>query len=155
MTTIKINDYITLNQGITSEEGFPVYEKIASALANGDEVTLDFADVTFLTTAFLNAAIGTLYKDYSSERLQESLHIQNISQETAARIKKVTTNAKEFYSDSEKFNKTVEEVMYGSVSHIYTFCRLSYPVTYLQIENAYLSIFLRQFTHIAEAILRS
>lgn len=115
MTTIKINDYITLNQGITSEEGFPVYEKIASALANGDEVTLDFADVTFLTTAFLNAAIGTLYKDYSSERLQESLHIQNISQETAARIKKVTTNAKEFYSDSEKFNKTVEEVMYGSV----------------------------------------
>ena len=115
MTTIQINDYITLNQGITSEEGTPINEMIASALANGDEVTLDFANVTFLTTAFLNAAIGALYKDYSSEKLQESLHILNISPETAARIKRVTTNAKEFYSDSEKFNKTVEEVMYGSL----------------------------------------
>lgn len=115
MNTIKINDYITLNQGITSEEGEPVYNAIVSELVKGEEVTLDFADVLFLTTAFLNVAIGTLYKDYTSEQLQSLLHIKNITAETAARIKKVTTNAKAFYEDKAKFNQSVEEIIYGNV----------------------------------------
>lgn len=115
MNTIKINDYITLNQGITSEEGEPVYNAIVSELVKGEEVTLDFADVLFLTTAFLNVAIGTLYKDYTSEQLQSLLHIKNITPETAARIKKVTTNAKAFYEDEAKFNQSVEEIIYGNV----------------------------------------
>jgi len=55
-----------------------------------------------------------LYKDYTSEQLQASLHIKNITPETAARIKKVTTNAKAFYEDEAKFNQSVEEIIYGN-----------------------------------------
>lgn len=115
MATIKINDYITLNQGITSEEGEPIYEMIENCLSKDEDVTLDFEDVTFLTTAFLNVVIGTLYKDYTSEQLQSKLHVQNINDETIARIKKVTANAKSFYENEAKFNETVDEVIYGNV----------------------------------------
>lgn len=115
MATIKINDYITLNQGITSEEGEPIYKLIVDSLSKEEDVTLDFEDVTFLTTAFLNVVIGALYKDYTSEQLQSKLHVQNINDETAARIKKVTTNAKSFYSDEAKFNETVDSAIYGNV----------------------------------------
>ena len=59
--------------------------------------------------------IGTLYKDYSSEQLQARLHVKNINDETAARIKKVTTNAKAFYKNEAKFNKTVDDVIYGNI----------------------------------------
>lgn len=115
MKIIKINDYVTLNQGITSEEGEPIYNMIIEALSKDEVVTLDFEGITFLTTAFLNVVIGALYKDYNSEQLQSKLHIENISEETAARIKKVTTNAKSFYSDEAKFNETVDSSIYGNM----------------------------------------
>ena len=115
MATIKINDHITLNQGITSEEGEPIYKLIVDSLSKEEDVTLDFQDVTFLTTAFLNVVIGTLYKDYTSEQLQSKLHVLNINDETAARIKKVTTNAKMFYENEENFNETVEKAVYGDL----------------------------------------
>lgn len=115
MVKILVNNFITLNQGITSEEGQPIYDKIAEALSQEEEVTLDFADVTFLTTAFLNVVIGTLYKDYTSEQLRAMLHVVNANDETVARIKKVTDNAKSFYSDEDKFNQAVEEVLNGNL----------------------------------------
>jgi hypothetical protein len=115
MATIRINDYITLNQGITSEEGEPIYKLIMESLLKEEDVTLDFQDVTFLTTAFLNVVIGTLYKDYTSEQLKSKLHVLNINEETAARIKKVTTNAKAFYENEAKFNEVVDSSIYGNL----------------------------------------
>lgn len=115
MQTITVNSMITLNQGVTSEEGQPIYEAIIKFLKEGEVVTLDFAGVTFLTTAFLNVVIGTLYKDYSSEQLKDILKLKNVSPETASRIKRVTDNAKSFYADQESFNQTIEEVVYGSM----------------------------------------
>lgn len=115
MTTIKINDYISLNQGITSEEGEPIYQMIIECLSKNEEVTLDFENVTFLTTAFLNVVIGALYKYYTGNQLQSMLHVLNINDETAARIKKVTTNAKVFYENEAKFNEVVDSSLYGNV----------------------------------------
>ena len=115
MVVIKINDYVTLNQGITSEEGEPIYKLIIDAFSKNEEVTLNFKGITFLTTAFLNVVIGALYKDYNSQQLQEKLHIKNINAETAARVKKVTDNAKLFYSNEAKFNETVDSSIYGNV----------------------------------------
>ncbi len=115
MKTIKIDGYVSLHQGITSEEGEPIFKLIIEALSKDEEVTLDFDGITFLTTAFLNVVIGALYKDYNSEQLQSKLHIENITEETAARIKKVTTNAKSFYSDEAKFNETVDSSIYGNM----------------------------------------
>lgn len=113
MQTITVNSMITLNQGVTSEEGQPIYEAIIKFLKEGEVVTLDFEGVTFLTTAFLNVVIGTLYKDYSSEQLKDILKLKNVSPETASRIKRVTDNAKSFYADQESYNQTIEEVVYG------------------------------------------
>lgn len=115
MIRIKIDDFVTLNQGITSEEGQPIYQKIADGLSRNENVTLDFEGMTFLTTAFLNVAIGTLYRDYTGEQLQTRLNIVNASDETIARIKKVTDNAKAFYSDEDKFNQTVEDILNGNM----------------------------------------
>lgn len=114
MATIIIDKYVSLHQGITSEEGEPIYKLIFDALTKKEDVTLDFKGVTFLTTAFLNVMIGALYEHYKSEDLQKMLHIQNITEETATRIKKVTDNAKAFYGDEEKFNKVVSDNIYGN-----------------------------------------
>jgi hypothetical protein len=110
---IRLNDYLTLNSGITPEEGIPVFETIVQAFKEGCNVTLDFSDVTMLTTAFLNVVIGDLYEDYTSEDLKNRLALVNYSASTAARIKKVTDNAKLFYKDKEAYSKDVEEALNG------------------------------------------
>lgn len=74
---------------------------------------LDFTGVELLTTACLNVAIGKFYKDYTSEQLQQLLKFCNIDDITARRIKKVTTYAKVFYSNTEEYTKNVEEVLDG------------------------------------------
>ena len=111
---IKLNDYLTLNSGITPEEGIPLFETIVRAFKEGCNVTLDFSDVSILTTAFLNVVIGDLYKDYTSEYLKERMALVNFTDSTAARIKKVTDNAKLFYKDKESYSKDVEEALNGS-----------------------------------------
>lgn len=111
MAKVTIKDYVSLCQGVTSEEGQPIYNLIIGILKSGDIVELDFDGMTFMTTAFLNVVIGTLYKDFSSEELRNILKLQNVNEETATRIKRVTDNAKAFYADKEGFTAAVEEAM--------------------------------------------
>ncbi len=115
MVTIIIDKYVTLHQGITSEEADPVYRKIIETLSKEEDVTLNFEGITFLTTAFLNVMIGALYNDFTSEQLQKRLHITNINEETLIRIKKVIDNAKLFYSDQDKYNETIDNSIHGNI----------------------------------------
>ena len=113
-TTIKLNDFISCQKGITPDEGEPIYIRILELFQGGSSVNLDFSGVEMMTTAFLNVVIGNLYKDYSSEQLKELLTFANLPNSVAVRIKKVTDNAKLFYKDEDKFNKAVEDVINGN-----------------------------------------
>lgn len=112
--TIKLDDLITMHCGVTPEEGKPVYKSIIEAFEQGCSVTLDFAGVELLTTAFLNVVIGDLYENHTSEELKTKLILVNYSDSTAIRIKKVTDNAKRFYGNKEEYSKGVEEVINGN-----------------------------------------
>lgn len=111
---IKLNDHITCKKGVTPDEGEPIYNQIVTSLKEGDNVVLDFSDVEMMTTAFLNVVIGNLYKDYTSEQLKSMLSFENLTESIAFRIKKVTDNAKLFYSNEEKYNQDIEEAINGS-----------------------------------------
>ena len=116
MDTLKIiiTDHISLNKGITPDEAEPLYKMEMEAFQMGRKVILDFEGVEMLTTAFLNVIIGNLYKYYSSEDLKSMLHLENLDDATAVRIKKVTTNAKAFYSDENDYSKTIEAAIHES-----------------------------------------
>lgn len=114
MKNIRIYELVTMGKGITSEEGQPIYELIHSALTGGDSVELDFAGMTFMTTAFLNIVIGQLYKDFTSEELRERLIPLNLDKPTSDRIKDVTANAKLFYANQQQFNRNIDEAIYGN-----------------------------------------
>ena len=109
--TIKVNEFISCNKGITPDEGKIIYDKLINAFSEGAKVVLDFSNVEMMTTAFLNVAIGNLYKTYKSEQLKEMLKFEKVSEMTAFRIKKVTDNAKEFYKNQEEFSQNVKEVL--------------------------------------------
>ncbi len=111
MRTIYISQEVTLNQGVTPDEGKPIYDSIREAFENGEGVTIDFKNITLMTTAFLNVVIGTLYKDYPSDFLRENLKFENLSNEIAARIKKVADTAKAFYANEKGFESHVNSAI--------------------------------------------
>ena len=108
---LKIDELVSLHQGVTPDEAQPIYERIANTLGSGKKVELDFKDIELATTAFLNVLIGTLYKDYTTEQLKGRLLLSNIDVDMAARIKKVTDNAKLFYSNQQQYEGSIEEVL--------------------------------------------
>jgi hypothetical protein len=109
--TIKVNELVSCNKGVTPDEGKVIYDMLIEAFNEGKQVILNFSGVEMMTTAFLNVAIGNLYKTYTSEQLKEMLKFEKVSEMTAFRIKKVTDNAKEFYKNQEEFSQTVKEVL--------------------------------------------
>lgn len=113
MTRITISEEVTLNQGVTPEEGQPISERIHASIKSGEPVVLDFANMQLITTAFLNVVIGTLYKDFSSEELKKLLSFDNLTEGIALRIKRVTDNAKLFYENPEQFQQNVDSAIYG------------------------------------------
>ena len=112
LTTIRVNDYITLNKGLTPDEGEIILQLLLKAFANGEKVLLDFSGVEIMTTAFLNVAIGNLYSDYSSEQLKELLSFnEDLPDSIASKIKQVTDTAKKFYLDEDEFNNIIDSAL--------------------------------------------
>ena len=114
MKTIKISDYVSLNQAATVDEGQKIYDLIIQYLQNKEEVELDFSDITVITTAFLNIAIGCLYENYTSEELNEYIKFSNLLPGKKERIAMVAEHAKIFYSEKKNlFENNVDNAIYG------------------------------------------
>ncbi|UKI39746.1 MAG: STAS-like domain-containing protein [Alistipes putredinis] len=60
--------------------GKKVYALIVAALNDGKDVQLSFLNITMIITAFLNEAIGVLYKDFSSDII-DSIEYIDVSEE--------------------------------------------------------------------------
>lgn len=110
---IKISDYTATNLAVAADEGERIYHLIVDLFSDYQTIVLDFSDIALLTTAYLNGAIGQLYKNYSSQELGKRLKLENVSQDDLILFKKVTNRAKEFYNNEETFGQTVQSVIDG------------------------------------------
>ena len=75
------------------------------------DIDIDFTDVTVLTAAFLNAAIGELYS--LPLRKFTSRHIQYIglSEEDKSFVERVSANAIQYHDNPERWIAAVDKVM--------------------------------------------
>ena len=94
---------------VASDDGQKVYDRIALALRDGRRVTVSFLNVTSLTSAFLNAAMGQLYGAFTEEQIRSLLKVQDIEQDDLALLKRVVETAKQYFKDPERFQSAVRE----------------------------------------------
>ena len=66
----------------------------------GHDVVLDFTGVRIVASAFLNAAIGQLYRDVPEDVIKEHLQVPNLSDVGKFALKRVVDNSKRYYSDA-------------------------------------------------------
>ncbi|MBN2858468.1 MAG: STAS-like domain-containing protein [Candidatus Delongbacteria bacterium] len=110
---LKIFNIVGSHLCIEAEDGHKVNALIKKGFEEGKKITLSFQNVDMITTAFLNTAIGQLYRDYSEEKIKSSLEVVKIEKDDANRIKRVTDTAKAFYKDREGQLKRSIDVILG------------------------------------------
>ena len=94
---------------VASGDGQKVYDRVSGALKEGCHVTLSFRNVTTLTAAFLNAAIGQLYGQFKEDRIRSLVRVEDIQPDDIALLKRVVETAKLYFKDPEKFEQAVRD----------------------------------------------
>ena len=89
---------------VASEDGQRVYREIAARLEKKERVILSFAGVDRLTTAFLNAAIGQLYNEFTEDVIRRLLMVSDLDAVSSDLLRRVVVRAKEFFKDPARIN---------------------------------------------------
>ena len=99
--TITLSVYETVGSpfGVSTEDGQRVYDLIAAALRADKKIEVSFLNIENLISAFLNAAIGQLYSEFSEEKIRANLSVSDLTSTGAALLRKVVENAKLYFSN--------------------------------------------------------
>lgn len=92
--TIKVLEYIG-DRATDMKQGDMIYELIIQGFKKGEKVCVDFGGLTTVLSTFLNNAIGTLFKDYDSDYLNNNLSILNLCEDDMFILRRVIKRAKE------------------------------------------------------------
>ncbi len=103
--TLSILEIVGSPLCVASDDGQKVYDRITAALKEGQSVTVSFLNVTSLTSAFLNAAIGQLYGSFTENEIRSKLKVADLQPDDRALLKRVVDTAKEYFKDPERFKK--------------------------------------------------
>ncbi len=94
---------------VASDDGALIHDKIAPLLRSGKKVGRSFAQVDTVISAFLNAAIGQLYGEFTEEEIRERLSVRDMQPEDLVLLKRVVENAKAYFKDPKRFSEAVGE----------------------------------------------
>lgn len=110
-TKINIVSVIGDTYGVEAGDGQKVYDLLKKAFDQQHKVTLSFQNIVMLTTAFLNTAIGQLYKDYDQQTIRELLQLDALSDSGKISLKRVVEAAKKFYNEPDALQKSIDDIL--------------------------------------------
>ncbi len=96
---------------VASGDGQKVYDRLAAALKQDRRVSLSFRNVSTLTSAFLNTAIGQLYGEFNEKQIRALLKVEDMESDDVTLLKRVVDTAKQYFQDPERFNNVVRDVL--------------------------------------------
>ncbi|MBA5630336.1 STAS-like domain-containing protein [Moheibacter lacus] len=113
METINISVINTIGDsyGVEAEDGQKIHELIKKALDAGHKVVVSFLNIEMLTTAFLNTAIGQLYKDFSEEQIKANFNVSDLSDAGKISLKRVVDTAKLYYQNPEALDESIKNIL--------------------------------------------
>jgi hypothetical protein len=97
---------------VSSEDGQILYEKIKEALIGGRKVSVSFRNAVDISSAFLDSAIGQLYKgQFSEKELKEKVTFSDLSKEDSFLLGRVILRAKYYCGDPKQLDVAVCELL--------------------------------------------
>ncbi len=112
MENLIVKNVINSNIAVATDAGDKVFNELVTVFDSGAKISLDFAGISIISTAFLNAAIGQLYSQgkYTSEFLNSSLKLVNIQPEDKPLFVMVVNRAKEYFANKKNFEGFAHEI---------------------------------------------
>lgn len=92
---------------VASADGQKIYDRIARVLKEGGHAAVSFRNVSTLTSAFLNAAIGQLYGEFDNDTIRSRITIEEMEPNDIALLRRVVDTAKEYFKDPQRFEQAV------------------------------------------------
>ena len=113
MDTVNLNIYGIVGSQfcVETEDGDKVYDLINKSFQEKKKVVLSFLNVELLTTAFLNTAVGKLYKTYTEEEIKAMLSVSDLNNAGAVSLKRVVETAKQFYKNPDAMKKSIDDIL--------------------------------------------
>jgi len=108
---IKVFEVVGSKLCVASSDGQKVHDQIAAALKAEKQVELSFVNVESLTSAFLNAAVGQLYGEFSDQKIRANLSVSNMTAEDIALLKRVVDAAKQYFKNPAEVKKIVGDAL--------------------------------------------
>lgn len=105
----RINIFNEVNgvAAVSSADGKAICEKIKIAINNNKIVILDFLNIEFVTSAFFNTAIGSLFEQFDNDKINK-IQLVNISDSDKVLYNQVKDRAKEYYTNPNYRKKLIE-----------------------------------------------
>ena len=100
---------------VATGDGEKVYSRLASALGQNQRVLLSFRNVSILTSAFLNAAVGQLYGKFDEERIRSSLEVEEMAPDDVELLDLVRDTAKKYFEDPDRAERIAQRAFDGDV----------------------------------------
>lgn len=113
MNPIVISVFNLVGSGfcVEAKDGEAVFQVISKALQQKLVVEISFQNVEMLTSAFLNTAIGQLYRDFSEEQVRVSVKVTEMTDVDKALLRRVVETAKLYYKDPTWLEESVKRIM--------------------------------------------
>ena len=96
---------------VDATDGEAVFATLSKAVQQNQPVELSFQNVDMLTSAFLNTAIGQLYRDFSEKQIRDLLSVTEIANEDKVLLKRVIETAKLYYKDPQWLEDSIKKIM--------------------------------------------
>lgn len=96
---------------VEADDGEKVYQIIKKAFDEGKKIVISFQNVEMMTTAFLNTAVGQLYRDFSDDSIKRAISVDHISPSDSIKLRRVNQTAKMFYKSPERMQETIEDIL--------------------------------------------
>lgn len=94
---------------VSADDGQLVHDKIKPLLQSGKCIKVSFAGVTDIISAFLNAAIGQLYGEFTEERIRELLSVQDMTPDDMDLLRRVNDNALLYFKNKPDYDQAWKE----------------------------------------------
>ncbi len=93
------------------ESAAEVFKMIINALKSGKIVSLDFQDILTITSSFLNAAIGKLYKEFKEEIIEKNISFNNLDENDIQLVNLVKRNAIDHFAKKKSEKKRINDIV--------------------------------------------
>ena len=113
LSILRIHGIVGKTICTASRDGQTVYERLEKAFEAEQPVALSFQNVSIMTPAFLNVAIGQLYGKYAEGKIDGLLSFRDITDNDLELVHIVIASTKRYFQDPVRYRKIFREELSG------------------------------------------